>query len=127
MTGKVVDELRIRLIRGEHAMFSYPFVTGGRSYRNRRRLQRRPMTNNEGTFLAGYVNCSSCLQSKRCLWDIITNWLLLINYYHITARLYYLLLINNHYSYKIFFLDINNNSNSYSNHRKLVVETSSIS
>ena len=33
--SKIVDELRIRLIRGEQATFSCPFVTGERFHRNR--------------------------------------------------------------------------------------------
>ena len=48
------------------------------------------------------------VQNKRCLRDIFITahyYLIII----ITIRLYYLLLINNHYSYKIFFLDIDNN------------------
>ena len=38
LTGWIVDELWIRLIPGEQATFSCPFVTGERSHRNRRRL-----------------------------------------------------------------------------------------
>ena len=44
LTGRIVDELRIRLISGEQRTVSCPFATGGKSHRNRRRLQRQPMT-----------------------------------------------------------------------------------
>ena len=44
LTGWIVDELRIRLILGEQRTFFCSFVIGGRSHRNRWRLQRRPMT-----------------------------------------------------------------------------------
>ena len=67
LTCWIVDELRIRLILGEQATFSCLFVTGERSHRNRRRLQRRSMTT-ENIFSAGYLNCS-CLQNKRVLLD----------------------------------------------------------
>ena len=62
----VVDELRIRLILGEEVTLSWPFVTGGRSHRNRRRLQRRPMTT--WNVFSGNLNCS-CLQNEHGLLD----------------------------------------------------------
>ena len=56
LTGRIVDELRTRLVSGEQRTFSCPFATGGKSHRNRRRPRRRPMTTMQ--FLAGYINCS---------------------------------------------------------------------
>ena len=44
LTGRIVDELRIRLILDEQRTFPCPFVTGGRSHRNRWRLQHRPLS-----------------------------------------------------------------------------------
>ena len=69
LTGWIVDELWIRLIPGEQATFSCPFVTGERSHRNRRHLQRWPMTK-WIIFSAVYLNCS-CLQNQRVLLDTV--------------------------------------------------------
>ena len=59
LTGRIVDELRIRLISGEQRTFSCPFATGGKSHRNRQRLQRRPMTT-RGSFLRDILIVHGC-------------------------------------------------------------------
>ena len=70
LAGWIVDESRIRLISSDKRTFSCPFATGGKSHRNRQRLQRRPMAG-RGVFLAGHLNCS-WLRNKRVLLDTFT-------------------------------------------------------
>ena len=72
LTGWIVDELRIRRILGEQP-FSSPFVTGGRSHRNRRRLQRRPMTT-RNIFWRNISIVHAC-KTNAIYWTLLLNTL----------------------------------------------------
>ena len=87
---KVVDELQIRLICGEQATFSCPFVTGERSHRNRP-SSTASTNDNEQHF-------------PRNMIIVHHAFMILLLIIIITTRLYYLLLTIYYYSYKIFFL-----------------------